>query len=138
MVSDHSPCPVEAKRRDTGDFGDAWGGIASLQLSLPVTWTEARGRGVGLPELARWMATGPAALTRLPGRGVIAAGARADLCVFAPEETFVVDPAALRHRHPVTPYAGRTLHGVVRETWLAGRPVVDGERRGRMVARGRE
>ena len=32
-------------------------------------------------------------------------------------------PARLEHRHPVTPYAGRTLTGVVRQTWLAGRPV---------------
>jgi allantoinase len=40
--------------------------------------------------------------------------------ILAPDETFVVDPARLYHRHPVTPYAGRSLTGVVRETWLAG------------------
>jgi len=33
-----------------------------------------------------------------------------------------VDPARLRHRHPVSPYRGRELNGMVRQIWLAGRP----------------
>ena len=123
VVSDHSPCTVDAKRLDTGDFAAAWGGIASVQLGLPAVWTEAARRGVGLDRVAAWMASGPAALTGLADRGTISPGRRADLCVFAPDEQFVVDPAALRQRNPVTPYAGRTLRGVVRQTWLAGRPV---------------
>jgi allantoinase len=121
VVSDHSPCPPELKRFDTGDFGAAWGGIASLQLALPLVWTGARERGLTLPDVVRWMAAGPAALTGLAGKSRIAPGADADLVAFAPEETFVVDPARLRHRHAVSPYAGRTLHGVVRTTWVRGR-----------------
>jgi allantoinase len=121
VVSDHSPCTPELKRFDTGDFGVAWGGIASLQLSLPLVWTGARARGSTLPDVVRWMAEGPARLAGLAGKGRIAVGADADLVAFAPEETFVVDPARLRHRHPVGPYAGRSLHGVVRTTWLRGR-----------------
>jgi len=39
-----------------------------------------------------------------------------------------VEPAGLQHRHPVTPYAGRMLHGVVLATWLRGRKVYDGGR----------
>ncbi len=134
VVSDHSPCTVAAKRLDTGDFGDAWGGIASVQLGLPVVWTQARQRGIGLPEVMRWMAEAPAALTGLSDRGSIAPGRRADLCVFAPDETFVVDPARLRHRNPISPYAGRTLVGVVEQTWLAGDPITDGARRGQLVS----
>ena len=133
VVSDHSPCTIAAKRLDTGDFGQAWGGIASVQLGLPVMWTQARERGVGLDRLAHWMAQAPAGLVGLADRGAIAPGLRADFCVLAPEDTFVVDPAKLRHRNPVSPYAGRTLFGVVERTWLAGRPIEDGERRGRMV-----
>jgi allantoinase len=133
VVSDHSPCTVAAKRLDTGDFGDAWGGIASVQLGLPVVWTEAAQRGIGLDRVARWMATAPAALTGLADRGAIRPGLRADLCCFAPDEKFVVDPAALRHRNPVSPYAGRTLTGVVRRTWLAGRPAGPGPRAGQLA-----
>jgi allantoinase len=82
------------------------------------------------------MAQGPAELAGLPGKGRIAAGADADLCVFAPDASFVVDPARLRHRHPVTPYAGLTLTGVVRSTWLRGREVTGDLPRGRLLARG--
>jgi allantoinase len=137
VVSDHSPCTVAAKRLDTGDFGAAWGGIASVQLSLPVVWTGAAQRGIGLDRVAAWMAAAPATLTGLADRGTIQPGARADLCVFAPDEQFVVDPAALRHRSPLTPYAGQALRGVVRQTWLAGRPVEPGQRAGQLVAAAR-
>ena len=135
VASDHSPCPPEGKHLASGDFGTAWGGIASLQLSLPAVWTAARARGHRLADLARWMAEGPAALAGLPGKGRIAVGADADLCVFAPDASFVVDPARLRHRHPVTPYAGRTLTGVVRSTWLRGREVSGDHPHGRLLAR---
>jgi allantoinase len=137
VVSDHSPCTVAAKQLDTGDFGAAWGGIASVQLGLAAVWTAGRERGATLSDVARWMSSAPAALTGLTDRGTIAPGRRADLAIVAPDETFVVDPARLHHRNPVTPYTGMTLQGVVRETWLAGRPLRPGELRGRMVRRPR-
>ncbi|REF00849.1 allantoinase AllB [Thermomonospora umbrina] len=118
VVSDHSPCTPALKR---GDFATAWGGISSLQLGLPAVWTAARARGHGLEAVVRWMAEGPAALAGLGSRkGGIAVGNDADLVAFAADDSFTVDPAALRHRHPVTPYAGRALSGVVRTTWLRG------------------
>ncbi|MDQ2837342.1 MAG: allantoinase AllB [Actinomycetota bacterium] len=123
VVSDHSPCSIEDKQLATGDFGTAWGGIAGLQLSLPVTWTAASEHGASLAELARWMSSAPAALVGFPDRGAIVAGRRADLCVLAPEEEFLVQEALLLHRNPASPYTGRRLRGVVRQTWLAGRPL---------------
>ena len=137
IVSDHSPCPVELKRRGNGDFAQAWGGIASVQVSLAVVWTEARTRDIGLPDVVRWMATAPADRVGLPHKGRITPGADADLCVFAPDDTFVVDPARLLHRNPTTAYAGRRLHGVVRGTWLRGRLVeTDGPAHGELLERG--
>jgi allantoinase len=125
VVSDHSPCPAELKRLDTGDFGAAWGGISSLQLSLPVVWTAAVARGLSPVDVALWMAERPAGLAGLRSKGSIAPGYDADLVAFAPDEEFVVDVAALRHRNLISPYAGRTLRGVVRRTWLRGVPVGD-------------
>jgi allantoinase len=141
VVSDHSPCPPAAKRLangdpQRGDFGAAWGGIASVQLGLPVLWTEAARRGIGLDQVAGWLAAAPARLAGLAGRGWIAPGQRADLCVFAPDETFVLRPDMLRQRHPLTPYLGQRLRGVVRATWLAGAPIESGERRGQPVRAG--
>ncbi|MER5784942.1 allantoinase AllB [Streptomyces mobaraensis] len=120
VVSDHSPCTADLK---VPDFGRAWGGIASLQLGLPAVWTEARRRGHTLDDVARWMATAPAALAGLAAKGAVEPGRDADFAVLAPDETFTVDPAALHHRNPVTAYAGRTLSGVVRSTWLRGRRI---------------
>ncbi|TDC62860.1 allantoinase AllB [Streptomyces hainanensis] len=137
VVSDHSPCTADLK---IPDFGAAWGGISSLQLGLPAVWTAARARGHRLADVARWMATGPAALAGLDRKGAIAPGRDADLVVLDPEATFTVDPAALHHRNPVTAYAGRTLHGVVRATWLRGRLVAEdgrvAEPTGRLLTRG--
>lgn len=121
VASDHSPCPPELKRAEDGDFAAAWGGIASVQLSLPVVWTHARARGFGLADIARWMAARPAQVAGLPAKGAIAPGRDGDLVAFSPDESFRVDPGRLFHRHPVTPYAGQTLAGVVRRTWLRGR-----------------
>ena len=136
VVSDHSPCTAELKRRDTGDFADAWGGIASLQLGLAVVWTTARDRGLGLADVVRWMATAPARRVGLEGKGEIKVGADADLCAFAPDETFVVDVTRLHHKNPVSAYAGRTLTGTVRRTWLHGVPIdLDAAPRGRLLRR---
>jgi allantoinase len=136
VVTDHSPSTADLKALDTGDFAVAWGGIASLQLGLAVVWTAARERGHTLAEVVGWMATGPADLVGLADRGRIAVGARADLAVVAPDETFVVDPARLHHKNPVTPYAGRTQAGVVRRTYLAGEAVdLDAAPRGRLISR---
>lgn len=132
VVSDHSPCDPVLKG---GDFGTAWGGVAGLQVGLSAVWTGARRRGLGLVDVARWMAAAPAALAGLPSKGSIEAGKDADLVAFDPDAELVVDPAALHHRHRVTPYAGRPLRGVVRDTWLRGEPVDGSECRGRLLER---
>ncbi|CAO5164220.1 Allantoinase [Frankia sp. AiPs1] len=136
VVSDHSPSTPEVKQIDTGDFAAAWGGIASVQLGLSAVWTQARVRGHRLADVVTWMCAGPADLAGLPAKGRIAVGADADLVVFDPDGSYLVEPAMLRHRHPLTPYAGRSLDGLVRATYLRG-VRADGDRppRGRLLAR---
>jgi allantoinase len=136
VVSDHSPCTPELKRFDTGDFGVAWGGVASLQLGLPAVWTQARQRGHELTDVVRWMAGNPAAQAGLKRKGHIAPGHDADFCVFAPDEAFVVDRTKLHHRNPVTPYHGRPLAGVVKQTWLRGEEITGDEPHGELLSRG--
>ncbi|MER5625359.1 allantoinase AllB [Streptosporangium sp. NPDC002544] len=120
VVSDHSPSTPDLK---VPDFAAAWGGISSLQLGLTAVWTEAARRGHGLGDVVRWMATRPAELAGLRGKGAIVEGADADLVAFDADAVQTVDVARLHHRNPVTPYHGRTLTGVVRTTWLRGRAV---------------
>jgi allantoinase len=135
VVSDHSPSMPELKRLDDGDFGAAWGGIASLQLGLPAVWTSARERGHRLGDVVRWMAERPARVAGLARKGRLRVGGDADLVAFAPDRRFVVDPARLHHRHRVTPYAGRHLTGVVTRTWLRGRRVDGTDPHGALLTR---
>src|ERR1044072_5296133 len=126
VVSDHSPCPGEMKLRESGDFMKAWGGIASLQLRLPVVWTEARRRGFSLLDVTKWVCAKPAKQVSLePRKGVIAAGADADLVIWNPNDQFKVAASSLHHRHKITPYEGEVLNGVIQKTFLRGRLIYD-------------
>jgi allantoinase len=126
IVTDHSPCPPEMKQKENGDFLDAWGGIASLQLSLSAVWTEARARGYSLTDVTKWMCGGPARLARLEEKkGAIATGCDADLVIWNPEAKFRVEPGQLHHRHKLTPYAGRQLAGRVETTFLRGMKIFE-------------
>jgi allantoinase len=124
VVTDHSPCPPAMKRLTEGSFRTAWGGIASLSVALPLMWTEASKRGFTLLDLARWMAAAPARLAGCETRkGRLAAGYDADFVVFDSDHELVVTEDRLHYRHPVSPYLGETLRGVVKATYLRGNPV---------------
>ncbi len=127
VATDHSPSPPEMKHADSGDFMKAWGGIASLQLLLPLVWTEARARGAGYPFLARRLAEEPARLAGLTRKGRIAAGCDADLVLWDPDGSWTVDPRRLHHRHRLTPWTGRKLRGIVRDVYSRGRRVFGSE-----------
>jgi allantoinase len=135
IVSDHSPATADMKELAGGDFGAAWGGISSLQFGLPLIWTAARRRGFSLCDVARWMSAGPARLAGLRNKGRIEVGYDADFCVFAPDESFTVDPGDSHHRHPVTPYEGRALDGAVRGTILRGELIDPARMRGQLLRR---
>ncbi|QHD84935.1 allantoinase AllB [Gordonia sp. JH63] len=136
IVSDHSPSTVDLKDPENGDFGVAWGGVASLQLGLSLIWSEAKKRGIDLPQVIEWMASKPADLAGLPTKGRIALGCDADFAIFEPESAQIVDVNRLHHKNPVSPYDGRALAGVVRGTWVRGQKVDFETARGRMLRRG--
>ncbi|MGX1792442.1 allantoinase AllB [Microbacterium sp. NPDC055312] len=136
IVSDHSPSTLDLKDLENGDFGVAWGGVASLQLGLSLIWTEARRRGLPLEQVVTWMSERPAQFAGLTGKGRIAPGYDADFSIFAADDAYVVDVSKLHHKNPITPYQGKALAGVVRRTWLHGE-VIDFENpRGRLLRRG--
>jgi allantoinase len=126
IATDHSPAPAALKCFDSGDFIRAWGGVASLQIALPVVWTGASARGISIDRVARWMSAGPARLANLGHRkGGIAVDRDADFVVFDPDDEITVDAKTLYHLHPITPYDGARLRGRVHKTILRGQTIFD-------------
>ncbi|KAI9815152.1 MAG: hypothetical protein M1832_005554 [Thelocarpon impressellum] len=148
IVSDHSPCTPSLKllppsippsTRDTispagaakqGDFFSAWGGISSVGLGLPILWTEAVKRSqsasadISIVDVVRWCATNTAAQVGLAGsKGALAVGMDGDVAVFDDTAAFVLHSDAMLWRNRCSPYEGRPMRGVVRETWLRGHRV---------------
>lgn len=136
IVSDHSPSTIDLKHLDTGDFGVAWGGVASVQLGLAAIWTAASERGLSLTQVSHWMSQATAAQVQLEHKGRIEVGIDADLIAFAPQETFVVDVTKLHHKNPISAYADKELRGVVHGTWVRGQKVdIDGDPHGELLTR---
>jgi len=124
VATDHSPCPSALKRRNEAGWDQAWGGISSLGLALPVMWTAMVRRGLGprgLVSLSAWMSAAPARLAGLVRqKGSFIPGADADIVVFDPDAEWTVSEGELYFRHKLSPYNGGHLRGRVLETWLRG------------------
>ena len=126
VISDHSPCTpdLKAKTEGVGDFGQAWGGIASLSLGLGSVWREAHRRGHSIEQVVGWMAAEPARFAGVSERkGAIAPGMDADLAAWDLGDEHAVGRSDLHFKHPVSPYLGRSLRGRCRRTWLRGHEV---------------
>ena len=82
---------------------------------------EAGRRGFNVRDLSRWMSRAPAHLLGMSEQcGAIQVGRRADLVAWRPDVSFEVEAATLLQRHPLTPYLGETMYGVVDHTWVRG------------------
>lgn len=126
IATDHSPAPPDRKELTSGNLYKAWGGIAGLQLCLPVSWT-ALHKTVTLESFIPMLTEGPAHFLKVADRkGVIREGADADLCVWDPDASFIVDEKKLYHKHKASPYQGCNLTGIVQETIVQGKPVWNG------------
>ncbi|MDO4906088.1 MAG: dihydroorotase [Lautropia sp.] len=127
ICSDHTPVVEDAKRMP---FGEAEPGVTGLELLLPLSlkWANELGQGL-MPMLER--------LTRIPAgiAGIdpaakgqpagLTVGAAADLCLFDPNEHWVVSEDSLWSQGKDTPFLGREVQGRVRLTVVSGRLVFE-------------
>ena len=121
VATDHSPATPDLKETISGNFLKAWGGIASLQIALPVLWTAAKQRNIGVVHIAKWLSENPAKLIGLEHKkGRIEKGYDADLVIWNPDESFTVTEQMILHKHKITPYLGEQLYGTVHSTYLGG------------------
>ena len=120
IATDHAPHHYDEKERE---FADAPNGIVGLETALAVnlTWL-VHGGIIGLPLLVERMSCAPARLFKLPG-GTLRRGALGDVTVFDPDAQWTVDPARFESKGRNTPYAGRTLRGLVDLTLVDGRVI---------------
>jgi allantoinase len=126
ITSDHSPCLPELKKLSEGKFDLAWGGISSLQFSLPIIWTECIDQGLSFSQLANWMSSNPAKFVGIDHyKGQISAGYDADLVCWNPDESFVVESTMINFKNKITPYEGEKLFGIVKRTYLRGNKIFD-------------
>ncbi|MEC8276381.1 MAG: allantoinase AllB [Myxococcota bacterium] len=124
IVSAHSSCRSQLTKDDTGNFHEAWNGISSLQMGLPAIWTAAKARGISMERLVPWLSTRPAQLAGISHRkGKLEVGYDADLVVWDPNASFVLQPETLRFGHTNSPYLGRHFDGQIQSVYLRGRAV---------------
>lgn len=124
VATDHSPAPPALKEMESGNLQKAWGGIASLQLALPVLWTAAKKHQCSLEDVCKWLCENTGTFIH-QSKGKIEKGYDADLMVWDPETSFIVTEDMLHHRHKITPYVGEELYGVVEQTWMNGKKCFD-------------
>lgn len=125
VVTDHSPATPELKKIESGNLKEAWGGIASIQFSLPVVWTKAKERGFGISDISRLMCSSVAGFIGQTQKGRIKVGCDADIVVWNPEERFTVKKENIHYRHRISPYVGEELYGVVKQTYVGGKKVYE-------------
>ncbi|RDL33871.1 Metallo-dependent hydrolase [Venustampulla echinocandica] len=118
----------ESEEKERGDFFASWGGISSVGLGLPILWTEAKSRSsqLSILDVVRLCAINTASQVGLSHKkGALRPGMDADVCVFDDEGEFVVGREQMLFRNKVSPYQGRKMTGVVKETWVRGLKVFE-------------
>lgn len=140
IVSDHSPCTPDLKllpqnfadtgddtvRKDEGNFFAAWGGVSSVGLGLSILWTEGQKRGITVEDITKWCCSNTAKQVGLEHqKGDLRVGLDGDVAVFDDEATFEVCSDTMLFRNKCSPYQGKILKGVIRETWVRGQRVFE-------------
>jgi allantoinase len=126
IVTDHSPAPPAIRELTSRNLLTAWGGIASLQFSLSAFWTEARKRNFTIEDISKLMSANVAKFLQLSTKkGSISIGYDADITIWNPESSYVVDAKNIFHKHAITPYLNQELYGIVIKTYVGGTVAFD-------------
>ena len=119
IASDHQPRDADDKRLPFADAAPGGTGLATL---LGVTLARVQNHDLTMAEALALLTAKPATWLGIKA-GVLAKGHPADLCLFDPEKSWLVQSGKLPGKAQNTPFDGRALEGVVLGTWKAGRRV---------------
>ena len=123
LVSDHSPVDEDAK---TLPFAEAEPGATGLELLLGLACKWGDDSGAGLLRALAVLTSEPARVlgsslgTLQASAGQLIKGGAADVCVFNPNQSWTVEPSALRSQGKHTPFSGYDLPVRVRWTVVGG------------------
>ena len=120
--TDHSPHPLEEKRRD---YWDCPSGFPELETALPLLVTAALEERTTLQTIQRLCCSNPARIFRLSGKGKLETGYDADLVFVDLKNEKPVDESTLFTRSGWSPYAGKRLKGWPVVVYLRGKKVFD-------------
>ncbi len=123
VATDHAPHPREDK---DCEWGAAAFGMLGLETALSVVQQTMVDTGrLTWAQVAERMSSSPAEIGRIGGHGrPLVEGEPANLVLYDPAVSRVVDPADTASKSRNNPYAGRDLPGQVMATFLRGRLVV--------------
>ncbi|KAJ6166496.1 Allantoinase [Penicillium chermesinum] len=127
VVSDHSPCTPNLKQLPSHVPGhcessqEESGNFFSARRKGLTPSPEDDNTKNALQDIVRLCCANTAAQVGLQTRkGDLRPGFDADICVFDDSAEWTVEPSTMLFRNKCSPYQGRTLRGMVRETWLRG------------------
>jgi dihydroorotase len=119
ICSDHAPVDDDGKQVP---FGEAEAGATGLELLLPLTLKWAAEEKVALPAALAKITCEPAKLLGVAA-GELRIGGAADICVFDPQQYWLVERRALKSQGKNTPFLGLEVPGKVRFTLVGGQVV---------------
>ena len=120
LGSDHAPHTLEEKAKP---YPASPSGMPGVQTLLPVMMDWALRGQTSVGQIVRLLCEGPASIYGISSKGTLTAGYDADLVLFDPQGSTVVDSSWLQSKCGWSPYEGRTLQGKVVKTVLRGRTV---------------
>ncbi|MDQ7905744.1 dihydroorotase family protein [Phytohabitans sp. ZYX-F-186] len=129
VVSDHACCRDELKFGEPrDDVFLAKSGFGGAEYLLPGLLTEGRRRGLPLSRAAALTSWNPARRFGLDGKGALAEGYDADVCLVDPDATWTVRAEDSQSTQEYTPFEGFELTARVTDTFVRGEHVlVDGK-----------
>ncbi|MBS97993.1 MAG: dihydroorotase [Oceanospirillaceae bacterium] len=119
ICSDHQPHEAIAKQ---APFAATEPGMSNLETFLPLCLQLVEEQLLELPQLIEKLTWGPAKILGLDD-GTLEPGSQADICVFDPEETWILEADQMRSGGQNTPFLGASLKGRVHATLLGGQLV---------------
>jgi len=125
IASDHSPATPERKQLASGDFFKAWGGIAGLQFTFNVMFTEGIKRKLSLQKLIPLLTENPAKFLGLDNKkGYLKEGFDADITVCDTKKNIILKEGNIAHKHKATPYLNEWLNAQITNVFVNGTHVL--------------